>query len=118
MRLVHLGIIFSAVSFLFFGLGCLTSKYLISEFIRYGIPQFRVLTGLLQLFGALGLLLGFYNNYLQIFSAAGLSLLMLCGVIVRILINDTLIQTIPAIFYCMLNTLLFIQLIGNTKSLN
>ena len=116
LKIVNIGIIFSALSFLFFGTGCLTSKYLISEFVRYGIPQFRVLTGVLQLLGALGLLFGFFNNYLQIISAAGLSLLMLCGVITRILINDTIFQTLPAFFYCILNAFLFLQLVNFTKT--
>ena len=116
MKLVNIGVVFSALSFLFFGTGCLTSKYLVSEFIRYGIPQFRMMTGLLQLAGAIGLLVGFFNTPLQISSAAGLSLLMLCGVFVRIIIHDTFIQTLPALFYCILNAYLCIQLFYLVKS--
>ena len=37
---------FSSLSFLFFGLGCLTSPRLKEEFIRYRLPQYRKLTGL------------------------------------------------------------------------
>ena len=104
-------LIFSAVSFLFFGIGCLSNPYLIAEFERYGVPQFRILTGLLQLLGGLGILLGFYWSPLQIFSCFGLALLMLFGVGVRIKIKDSFIQSFPAAFYCLLNSYLFWSLL-------
>jgi hypothetical protein len=100
-------LIFSGVSFLFFGIGCLSSPYLIEEFERYGVPQFRTLTGVLQLLGGIGTLAGFYWIPLQIFSCFGLSLLMLFGVGVRIKIKDRFIQSFPATFYCVLNGYLF-----------
>jgi len=103
----NLLLIFSAVSFLFFGIGCMRSPYLIAEFERYGVPQFRTLTGLLQLLGGLGILLGFYWSPLQILSCFGLALLMLFGVGVRIKIKDNFIQSFPAAFYCFLNSYLF-----------
>ena len=59
----NLLLIFSAISFLFFGIGCLRSPYLIAEFERYGVPQFRTLTGLLQLLGGLGILGGFIGTH-------------------------------------------------------
>lgn len=104
-------LIFSALSFLFFGMGCLLSPRLKSEFDRYGIPQFRMLTGYLQLLGALGILLGFVYPPLQWISTAGLSLLMMFGVGVRIKIRDGFWQTLPALFYCGLNAILFFQLL-------
>lgn len=104
-------LIFSAISFLFFGVGCLSSDYLIAEFERYGVPQFRTLTGLLQLLGGLGILLGFHWSSLQIFSCFGLALLMLLGVGVRIKIKDSFIQSLPAAFYCLLNSYLFWSLL-------
>lgn len=99
--------IFSAVSFLFFGIGCLRSAHLKAEFERYGVPQFRVMTGYLQLMGAAGIALGFYFVPLQLLSCFGLSLLMLFGVGVRIKIKDSFIQSFPAAFYCVLNGYLF-----------
>lgn len=107
----NLLLIFSAVSFLFFGIGCLRSPYLIAEFERYSVPQFRTLTGLLQLLGGLGILGGFYWNPLQLFSCFGLALLMLFGVGVRIKIKDSFIQCFPAAFYCFLNIYLVWSLI-------
>lgn len=113
MTLIQLSLVFSAVSFLIYGLGCFVSTYMIQEFIRYGIPQFRKLTGWLQLLGAIGILLGFWNIYLQIISTLGLSLLMFCGVITRIQIKDGLIKTLPALSYCFLNAYLSYALIQN-----
>lgn len=68
------------------------------EFRRYGIPQYRKLTGWLQLAGACRILLGFWIPSLQIVSAIGLSVLMLFGVITGILIRDSLSKTFPAFF--------------------
>jgi uncharacterized membrane protein YphA (DoxX/SURF4 family) len=83
---------------------------MVEEFLRYGIPQFRKLTGLLQLLGALGIILGFWMDYIQILSTLGLSLLMLFGVITRIVIKDGLMKTTPALFYCLLNAYLSFEL--------
>ena len=71
------------------------------------------LTGVLQLTGALGIILGFWIDYIQILSTLGLSLLMLFGVITRIVIKDGLIKTLPATFYCLLNGYLCIKLTLN-----
>lgn len=109
--IINLLLVFSAVSFLFFGIGCLRSPYLIAEFERYGVPQFRKLTGLLQLLGGMGILLGYYWSPLQLFSCFGLALLMLFGVGIRIKIKDSFIQSFPAAFYCLLNSYLFWSLL-------
>jgi intracellular septation protein A len=106
-------LLFSSISFVFFGIGCFTSLFIEGEFVRYGIPQFRKLTGLLQLLGGLGIIIGFWEEHLQVLSAFGLSLLMLFGVITRMIIKDSLIKTSPAIFYCLLNAYLSFELIQN-----
>ena len=110
MTLIDLLIWFSAVSFLFYGIGCFTNPFMVEEFLRYGIPQFRKLTGVLQFLGALGIIIGFWMDYIQILSTLGLSLLMLFGVIMRIVIRDGLIKTLPALFYCLLNGYLCFEL--------
>lgn len=110
MTLLDLLLWFSTISFLFYGIGCFTSPFMVEEFLRYGIPQFRKLTGLLQLLGALGIILGFWMDYIQILSTLGLSLLMLFGVITRIVIKDGLMKTTPALFYCLLNAYLSFEL--------
>jgi len=103
-------LIFSAVSFLFFGIGCLRSPHLITEFERYGVPQFRTVVGLLQLLGALGIALGFWSPTLQLLSTFALAILMLLGFGVRLKIRDNFIQSFPAFFYFLLNLYLSYQL--------
>jgi hypothetical protein len=96
----------SAVSFLFFGLGCLVSPSIDREFNRYGLVRFRNLVGALQLAGAAGLLAGFHTPWVGQFASAGLALLMLLGVGVRIKIKDSALQTLPAFAYMLLNAYL------------
>ena len=104
-------LLFSAISFIFFGISCFIGPYFKSEFERYGLPQFRKLTGFLQLVGGLGILFGFFWNPLSMISTAGLSVLMLLGFGVRIKIKDSVIQSFPSFFYFALNAFLFLSLI-------
>ena len=79
---------------------------MVNEFIRYGIPQYRKLTGILQILGGLGIIIGFWVDHLQFISVLGLSVLMLLGVVTRIMIKDDFVKTFPALFYCLLNVYL------------
>jgi hypothetical protein len=76
------------------------------EFKRFGLDRQRRLTGVLQLMGAVGLVLGFWVPPLGALAAAGLSLLMLLGLGVRLKIKDRILQWSPALFYALLNLLL------------
>ena len=111
MTLFNLLILFSSVSFFFYGLGCFFNRFMIDEFIRYRIPQFRKLTGWLQLLGSLGIIIGFWIDNLQVLSTIGLSSMMLFGVAVRIKIRDNLIKILPAVCYFLLNAYLSFKLI-------
>ena len=94
----------SSLSFIYFGIGCLTSDFIISEFVRYDLVKFRVLTGVLQLLGAAGLLIGFYfNPKILLFAATCLGLLMICGFIVRISISDSFLKCLPSFSFALLN---------------
>lgn len=96
-------VLFSAISFLYYGFACLVSPRLIIEFERYGLPQYRILTGVLQLLGAAGILLGLLYPLLGALAAAGLTLLMMAGFFTRIKIKDNFLQTLPSFFYMVLN---------------
>ncbi len=111
MTLFNFLILFSSVSFFFYGLSSFFNSFMIDEFIRYRIPQFRKLTGWFQLLGSLGIIIGFWVDNLQALSTIGLSLMMLFGVAVRIKIKDNLIKILPAVFYCLLNAYLSFKLI-------
>lgn len=95
--------IISIVAFLAFGLACLYSPRFVAEFERYRLPKFRRLTGILEIAGALGLLVGFVYEPLRILSAACLALLMVCGIIARARIKDTFVDMLPALVLMILN---------------
>lgn len=98
---------FSAISFFCYGFGCLFSRRMVDEFERYGLARFRKLTGVLQLLGASGLALGLFGyTTIGFLAAAGLSLQMLLGWIVRLRIRDSIVQCLPAICYMGLNALI------------
>ena len=99
-------LVLSAISFLAYGLGCIFSAYLKQEFERYGLASQRVWVGILQLCGGVGLLAGISQPWLGRSAAAGLALMMLVAVGVRIKIKDSLMQTIPALLYMVLNAYL------------
>ncbi len=73
------------------------------EFERFKVPQFRTLTGVLEILGGLGVILGIYFPAIGILASLGLCLLMGLGVVTRIKIKDTWLQCFPALFFCLLN---------------
>lgn len=100
---------FNGLAFIFFGLSCLFSPQMRLEFQRYGLTRQRSLVGALQLLGGVGVLVGI-TVYLPIlpFALAGLFLLMVLGVMVRIRIRDPFRQLLPAAAFAMLNLFLLI----------
>jgi hypothetical protein len=104
MRLIFPAVLlFSAISFLCYGVSCLLTVHMKQEFDRFGLARFRQLTAVLQLVGALGLLAGFALPILGCVAAAGLALQMLLGFAVRLKIRDGVIQSSPALFYLGVN---------------
>ncbi|MDG1452389.1 MAG: DoxX family protein [Polaribacter sp.] len=100
----------SSLAFIYFGVTCFYSKFIISEFKRYGLPKFRKLTGFLQLLGAIGLLIGLYfTPILLLLASTGLHLLMLSGFIVRIKIKDNFIKSAPAFIFSAINLCIAIK---------
>ena len=78
-----------------------------SEFKRFGMERAGALTAVLELLGALGLLIGLKFHLILLISAGGLALLMLTGVAIRIKVRDTLWVTLPAFFFMLLNAYIF-----------
>ncbi len=74
-----------------------------SEFDRYGLGRQRVLVGVLQCLGSLGLWAGLIWPQLGQLAAGCLALLMLLGVGVRIKIKDPFLRITPALGYFLLN---------------
>jgi len=93
---------FCALSFYAYGFSCIFSSRMVIEFNRYKLARFRTLTGALQVCGASGLLVGLTIPLLGSLAAAGISLQMACGLIVRIKIGDNWWQCIPATIFMLL----------------
>jgi hypothetical protein len=109
MSLLTVLIIFNLICFYGYGFSCLFSDKMKAEFTRYGLSQFRTLTGALQVAGSTGLLVGFYFAPLTLVASLGLSVLMFLGVLVRIRIRDPLIAIFPAFAFMCLNFVIFLM---------
>jgi hypothetical protein len=105
----HLLILTNALSFLAYGTGCFFSRYIRSEFERYGLASERPLVGILQLLAALGQFTGLLVPVAGIAACSGLALMMLVAIHVRIRVKDSLPQTLPAILYFLLNVYLSLK---------
>jgi uncharacterized membrane protein YphA (DoxX/SURF4 family) len=97
------GVLFSAMSFLFYGWGCIFSARIGLEFVRYQLDGFRRLVGGLQLAGSAGLIGGLWVAPLGAAAAIGLAILMAMGLAVRLRLKDTPLQMSPALMYLLLN---------------
>ena len=97
----------SAILFSFYGLYALFSESMVREFQRYGLARFRVLTGVLQVAGSLGIIAGHFYSPLLLISAGGLTAMMLLGVITRVRIKDPLAAALPAFTLAVLNLFIF-----------
>jgi hypothetical protein len=112
MRPIEILVLSVAFSFLFFGMSCLFAPRMKREFHRYGLSAHRRLTGILQLSGGSGILIGLrYSPILTLAALAGLALLMILGVAVRLRIRDPWPALIPALFYAVLCTYLFFDIL-------
>jgi len=107
MQFFDVLILFSSISFLGYGITYFTTSKMKKEFIRFGLEKYGVLTAILQLTGALGLLLGLKFDFVLVISSGGLTLLMLFGVGVRLHVKDGLLLTLPALFFLFLNVYIF-----------
>jgi hypothetical protein len=116
MRLQEVLIIFSSLSFFGYGVAFFTTSNMKSEFIRFGLRKFGTLTAVLEITGALGLLLGLMFNSILLVSSGGLALLMFLGVIVRLKIKDGLLASSPALFYFVLNLYIFLESLKTTMN--
>lgn len=103
--------LFTALSFLGYGLSCLYSAHMIVEFQRYGLPQFRRLTGALQVLAAFGLFIGLLIPWVAGVAATGLALQMACGLAVRIKIGDAWYLCLPAGAYFLICAWLALRLL-------
>jgi uncharacterized membrane protein YphA (DoxX/SURF4 family) len=104
--------LFSAFSFILYGLLSFFSLEMKKEFIRWNISQFRIIVGIAQLIGGIGLIIGFYIPVFTLLSSFGLTILMLLGFILRIMVKDGLVKSLPSLFYIIINSIIFFNLLN------
>jgi uncharacterized membrane protein YkgB len=107
MVLVMLALV-SGLSFLYYGVQILFRTQLGEEFERYGMPGFRRVVGAVELLGATGVLLGLVYSPLGALAAAGLTLLMALGLIVRLRLHDVPRVMVPAATLGVVNAVLVV----------
>ena len=105
--------ILNSTSFLIYGLLCIFTKHMDKEFKEFGLSRYRVLTGIFEICGATGSLIGyFWSPPLYIFSTLGLTVLMLLGVYARVRAKQPLQKSIQALIFLFLNAFLFYNKLG------
>ncbi|MBT8043081.1 MAG: DoxX family protein [Pontiella sp.] len=84
-------------------MSCLFSNHMELEFERFGLRKQRRLVGMFQLIGSAGLLVGWIMPWIGLCASLGLGLMMVLGTAVRFRVRDTLLQTMPALFFMAIN---------------
>lgn len=107
MSLLTICVLLSSFSFLFYAISYFVGTHMKNEFKRFNLEKLGFLVIMLEIVGALGLLIGIWYKPLLLVSSAGLALLMFLGVIVRIKMKDNLWISLPALFYMGLNGYIF-----------
>jgi uncharacterized membrane protein YphA (DoxX/SURF4 family) len=102
----------SGLSFLYYGSKVLFRTASRGEFERYGMPAVRQLVGVLEVLGGTGVILGLAVAPLGALAAAGLTALMVLGLIVRVRIHDALRLMVPAASLGALNAVLVVLFVS------
>ena len=109
MTLTQICSLFSSLSFFGYVIAYFASPQMKLEFKRFSLEKIGFYIILLELLGAIGLIVGLKINLILSISSLGLSLLMLSGVIVRIRLRDSILISLPAFFYMVLNGFIFFK---------
>ena len=109
MKLLDILILISSLSFLTYGITYFLFSNMKSEFIRFGLEKFGIIIAILEILGALGLLVGLMETTILLISSGGLAILMFLGVAVRLKVKDSLWILSPALLLMILNSYIFIK---------
>ena len=114
MNIKEMCILLSSISFFAYVASYFLTPHMKNEFKRFNLDKLGLLTIILELLGAMGLLIGLKFNPILILSSIGLTLLMLSGLIIRIKSKDSIWISFPALFYMCLNAYIFLAAIKFT----
>ncbi len=103
MTLLALLSIISSLVFIVYGVFCAFTPSMVADFHRFGLENLRILTGILEILGGIGLLVGLKWRPALWLSSAGLSLLMLIAFGVRLKMHDSVILSTPSFLLMLLN---------------
>lgn len=106
-----ISIYLSSLSFFIYFISYFISPFMKSEFKRLDLERMGLLTITLELIGSIGLLVGLLYTPILLLASGGLALLMLLAILFRLKSKDTLWVSLPALFYMLLNTYIFIETI-------
>jgi uncharacterized membrane protein YphA (DoxX/SURF4 family) len=107
MNLSLLLTLLSSTSFIVYGVSYFYTPHMKTEFKRFGLEKFGALTAILEIVGAVGLLVGLISTPIFLLSSGGLAMLMFFGVVTRIRIKDSFLVLLPAFLFMVLNAYLF-----------
>lgn len=102
----------SGLSFLFYGFRVSFQTASKEEFERFGVPAMRRFVGLMEVLGAVGVMLGLAFAPLGALAAGGLAALMVCGLVVRIRVHDAFRLMVPAAALGVLNAVLVVMFVA------
>ena len=100
--LLALGLI-NAISFIGYGITCVFTLHMKNEFIRYKLPELRVMTGVLQTLAGFIMLYGLVDRRFLFIGSLSIVPMMLTGVIVRVRIKDPYFLIVPAFSYLLIS---------------
>ena len=103
MTLLTVSVFLSSISFFLYVVDYFRSPHMRSEFKRFGLEKLGLVIVILQLLGAIGLLVGLRYGTILTFASLGLALLMFAGVVVRIISKDSIQSSLQALFFMGLN---------------
>lgn len=106
------GAVVSGLSFLYYGFRVLFRTALVEEFERYGMPGVRQFVGVMEVAGGTAVILGLAIAPLGALAAAGLTVLMVLGLIVRLRVHDAPRLMLPAASLAALNAMLVVLFLG------
>ena len=109
-------VLISSLSFLGYSISYFTSSHMKNEFERFNLKKFAPVVIFFEILGAIGLLVGLYINPILMISSGGLAILMFLGVVTRFKLKDSFLVTLPALFYMILNAVIFFLVLSEAQN--